>query len=86
MRSLLHVASLMMLPVAFIGCVSVSYALVAGYMLASGMVSPGQPMYLDELAPEPKEAAFQFLLGSAFIALSLIARTAIRRKLAAGAV
>ena len=85
MRSLLHATSLLMLPVAFVGCVSVSYALVAGYMLASGQVSPGQPMYLDEIAPEPRAATLQFLLGLAFITFSLLARRAIRRKLAARA-
>jgi len=85
MRSLLKAISLLMLLVAFVGCVGVAFAIAGGYMVASGAVSPGQPMYLDELAPSSQAVIYQLLVGVALIALSLISRAAIRRKLSANA-
>ena len=85
MSPLLKAISILMMLVAFVGCVELSFAVVGGYRIASGAVTPGQPMDLDELAPSVKAVVNQLLLGAGLIVLSLIARAAIRRKLLANA-
>ena len=81
-RRLLKVAaSLAMFLVAFVGCVNVAFAFVGWYMVASGTVQPGEPMYLDELAPTGQASLDQLLYGAAFIVVALVSRIAIRRTL-----
>jgi hypothetical protein len=86
MRLLLRIASMFLLVAELVGCVGVSFALVGWYMVASGAASPGQPMYLDELAPSAVEIAYQLTIGIALIAGPMLARTAIGRRMAASAV
>ena len=79
-RALLLGISLLALPVIVIGIVMVVSAAAAGYMVAFGGASPGEPIYLDELAPTLRSSVMNLLLGVAAVALGLWGRAYARRK------
>jgi hypothetical protein len=68
------------IPVALVGCVSVAFSLAALYMVGISGARPGQPIYLDELAPTLGDATIDLGIGLFVIALALTVRALIRRR------
>lgn len=68
-------AILLWVPVV-VGCFIVTMALAELYMLATGS-KPGTPIFLDELAPTPRDALLDLLYGAAIITLPFLLRSAI---------
>ena len=85
MRWVLHTISALMVAVGLIGCVSIAYAIVGAYMVIAGYVEPGQPVYVDELAPTYLQSLSQFLVGAGLVTLALVSRAVVRRRLSASA-
>lgn len=82
-RSLLRLVSLLAIPVGLFGALVVAIALAGLYMVVVEGVQPGEPIWLDELAPSKSRAALQVAIGAGLIGVSLIVRAAIRRRLQA---
>ena len=61
-----------------VGCFIVTMALAELYMLAMGS-KPGTPIFLDELAPTPRDAILDLAYGVAIITLPFLLRSAIRQ-------
>jgi hypothetical protein len=80
-RSLLKLVSLLAIPVGLFGALVVAIALAGLYMVVFEGVRPGEPIWLDELAPSKSSAALQLAIGAGLIGVSLVARAAIRRRL-----
>jgi hypothetical protein len=81
MRSFLRLLSLLAIPVGLFGALIVAMALAGLYMVVFEGVPPGEPIWLDELAPSKSGAALQVAIGAGLVGLSLVLRAAIRRKL-----
>jgi hypothetical protein len=83
MRSFLKLVSLLAIPVALIGAVVVAFALAGLYMVVFEGVRPGEPIWLDELAPSRSGAALHVAIGAGLVGVALIVRAGIRRRLQA---
>ena len=81
MRFALRLASLLFIPVALVGAVLVAFAAAGLYMVLVQGVAPGEPIWMDELAPSTSNAVIQIAIGAVLVAISLSTRTLIRRKL-----
>ncbi len=55
-------------------------SLARGYMVASGMVEPGEEIYADEIAPTFKEDAIAGAAGLAMLALGGLMFTRSKRR------
>jgi len=71
------------LAVVAVGCIYVAFGFAGWYMVAAGYVSPGQAMWVDDLAPEPAEAIGQMAIGAALAVGASVVRVVVRRKLRA---
>jgi len=65
----------------FFGIVTVATAFMGWQMVMSGAVAPGEPMYLDVLAPTKNEALVEAIIGAITIAISFIVRVFVKRRL-----
>ena len=81
MRIALQVLAILAIPVALYGALIIAKCATDIYMLTFGGVAPGEPMWVDELAPTLAEATTWLILGSSLVAASLLLRAWIRRKL-----
>jgi hypothetical protein len=80
MRPLRGLGYLVCLLVAVAAAVVAANSITALYMVGAGYVAPGEPMYLDELAPTMKEAAVLLLASVGTIAVALFACASLRRR------
>lgn len=80
MRFMLKVISILAIPVALLGAILAALAVAGLYMVLVEGVAPGEPIWLDELAPSKGGAIVQLATGAAVIAVALYVRTLIRRK------
>lgn len=85
MSVILKAAHLVLLLVAIVGAINAAYSIVGIYMVLSGYAQPGEPMYLDELAPTVKNASLTLLASVVVIALALVGRWRTRRWLSSNA-
>jgi hypothetical protein len=74
MRELMRILSTGAPLLIVVGIVNAALAIVGSYMVVFGHVTPGEPMYLDELAPTLGEAMGQATIGVALIALGFLVR------------
>jgi hypothetical protein len=81
MNSLLKVIAVLAIPVALVGALLFAIAGAGLYMVLVQGVAPGEPIWLDELAPSTGEAALRMATGAAAIGAALSLRALIRRKL-----
>jgi hypothetical protein len=54
-------------------------AIAAAYMVFSGRVKPGEPYYLDELAPTHEQAIMLLLIFGVMLAIGFVAKTMAHR-------
>lgn len=80
MTRLLRVTAFLMLPVMVIGVIECADAIVCLYMVEVAGAIPGQPMYVDDLAPTPTEALEELAVGLIIIIVAITTRWAIHRK------
>ena len=85
MNVLLKAAYLVLLLVAIVGAINAAYSIVGIYMVVAGNVQPGEPMYLDELAPTVKDASLALFASVVVIALALVGCWRIRHRLGSNA-
>jgi uncharacterized membrane protein len=81
-RVLFRAASILAIPIALVGCFVAALAIADIYMVGIAGVAPGEPIYLDTLAPSLGSATIQLGIGIVTIALALVVRLAVRRRLA----
>jgi hypothetical protein len=81
MNVLLKAAYLVFLLAAIVGAINAAYSIVGLYMVVAGNVQPGEPMYLDELAPTGKDALIALFVSVVVIAFALAGCWRMRRRL-----
>jgi hypothetical protein len=59
----------------------VASSIIALYMVGASYVAPGEPMYLDQLAPTMKEASILLLASVGTIAIALFGCANLRRRM-----
>lgn len=69
-----------MWPIILIGALRTAYALIDCYMVGSGLVSPGEPMYVDAIAPSLDDAILQAVTGTGLVAMGFGVRYWLRSK------
>jgi len=82
MRTLLRIAAFLMFPVMIVGVIECADALVCLYMVEVAGAVPGEPMYVDDLAPTPAQALVELSVGLSTVMAAAAAHWALRRKLA----
>lgn len=60
-----------------VGTVVISNAIVGWYMVFSGLVQPGEPMFIDELSPSPREAYEAAAIGTLLVVFASFLRRLI---------
>lgn len=76
----LKLAVWLMWGIIFVGCLYLTFALVALYLLFFGYAIPGQPIFLDDLAPSYGEVATMFVVGLACLGFGFGVRAMLARK------
>jgi hypothetical protein len=71
-------ASTLMWVIVLCGCIGFAFTLAGAYMLATG-AKPGEPIFLDELAPTAKGAGLNLAYFAAMVAVPFALRSALRR-------
>ena len=85
MHALLKAAYAVLLLVAILGAMSTAFSIVELYMVLAGYVQPGEPMYLDQIAPNTKSASLTLLVSLVAIGLALLGCWRTRRWLSSNA-
>ena len=71
MRVVFNLMNVVFWIVILVAAINVAYAFVGGYMIATGRAVPGEPIYLDELAPELGYAIVQGFIAFGVICLAI---------------
>jgi multisubunit Na+/H+ antiporter MnhC subunit len=79
-RFLLAVLSVITALLALWGCALIALGGVHAYMVGSGKVTPGEPIFVDEIALPLGESMRAVVLGMALVAFALLVRAYVRRK------
>jgi hypothetical protein len=81
MHILLRVLAMLAIPVALLGALITAKAGSMLYMVTIQGVAPGDPIWLDELAPPVSDASFWLAIGVGLVSGSLLLRAIVRRRL-----
>jgi hypothetical protein len=79
MRALARIAQIALFLVILIACANAAFAFVGGYMVLSGKAQPGEPMFIDDIAPSFGEASIHAFASVAVVCLAFFARARIQR-------
>lgn len=63
------------------GTLGLGFSIAMAYMLFSGQVKPGEPYYVDDLAPTYAQAAIQLSVFGGMLVFGFVAKTLARRRL-----
>ena len=80
MRALLTLGYVLMLLVAMVGALNVGHSLIGLWMVLGGYAEPGQPMFLDELAPTVGDASLTLAIASLVTIAALLGCWWARRR------
>jgi len=81
MKALLIITNVLIYIVVLYATLHIANAIVSFYMVYFGYVQPGEPMYLDTLAPTIIESVMVFAVGISVIALCSFGSSFVKRRL-----
>ena len=81
MRALLTISYLFLAAVALVAALSIVDSGVGLYFVAAGYARPGDPIYLDELAPTIHQSSISLGVSVLVAALAVVGCITIRRKI-----